>query len=392
VSNIKHHIPKVEVVSEVNINLQDDIYLQNHVFQGQYVFPTVMILEGMAQVCSVLEADTPTWVFEDLKINKSIFIPPSEANTIRFIVTRISLNTFHAVVQSEDSDFQVNCFETYIKLGQSDNLPLSTKLVSENTTKLSFDVETKFYDDLLFHHGPFRRINAFSELSALQSTASATESLTDLWFNEYLPQQQILGDAGLNDAAIHCHQACRPHQSLLPTAVGKIVFNPKPIEGPFFITTKEVHRVGNVTRIHSYVINQKGEIKQSWENLDLTSVSGSGFTGEWNPILLANYVEFVLIKLADVPTINVPKNFVSHLGMITSKDLNKVSIEVGDFHVILKKQLNITKDVSASKKYKLFTQDLKIHKIRETVSLEIEQLPKITNLSTVINAVENANY
>lgn len=392
VSNIKHHIPKVEVVSEVSINLKEDIYLQNHVFQGQYVFPTVMILEGMAQVCSVLETETPTWVFEDLKINKSIFVPQSEAITVRFIVTRVSKNTFHAVVQSEDSDFQVNCFEAYVKLGKGDNLNLAlfNSLPLPYTNKLPLDTETNFYDDLLFHHGPFRRINAFSELSALKSIANATESLTDSWFNEYLPQNQILGDAGLNDAAIHCHQACRPHQSLLPTAVGKIVFNPNPIEGPFFISTQEVHHIGNVTRINSYVINAKGEIKQYWENLDLTNVTGSGFTGEWNLILLANYIEFLLIQMSKKSNIHRPKNFTSHLSAITSKDSNKVSIAIDGFYVTLKKHSIDTEGSEIPEQGNLFVQDLKIAKIKETVTLEIEQLPKNTKISTPINAAENA--
>jgi enediyne polyketide synthase len=390
VSNIKHHIPKVEIVSEVSVNLKEDIYLQNHVFQGQYVFPTVMILEGMAQVCSALETGTPTWVFEDLKINKSIFVPQSEANTVRFIVTRVSLNTFHAVVQSEDSDFQVNCFEAYIKLGKSvDSLPLK-RLPLPYTNKLPLDVEANFYDDLLFHHGPFRRIKAFSELSALKSIANATESLTDLWFNEYLPQQQILGDAGLNDAAIHCHQACRPHQSLLPTAVGKIVFNPEPIEGPFFISTQEVHHIGNVTRINSYVINSKGEIKQYWENLDLTSVTGSGFSGEWNTLLLANYIEYLLIQMSHGASIRIPKNFVSHLNTITSKDFSKVSIAIDGFSITLKKQSVSTEDSALSEQGNLFVQDLKIAKIKESITLEIEQLPKNTKISTILNTSENA--
>ncbi|MCU0467706.1 MAG: SDR family NAD(P)-dependent oxidoreductase [Arcicella sp.] len=390
ISNIKHHIPKVEVVSEVSINLQEDIYLQNHVFQGQYVFPTVMILEGMAQVCGILEADSPNWTFEDLKINKSIFISKTEANRVRFIVTRISLNTFYAVVQSEDSDFQVNCFEAYIKLGKNDNWQLSQTPNLSNIQQLPFDVETKFYDDLLFHHGPFRRINGFSELSALKSVAIASESLTDLWFSEYLPQNQILGDAGLNDAAIHCHQACRPHQHLLPTAVGKIVFNPKPIEGPFFISTQEVHRVGNVTRINSCVFNAKGEIKQYWENLDLTSVSGSGFSGEWNLILLANYIEFLLIQLANTSKIHIPKDYISHLSLIASKDFNKVSIEIDGFYVTLRKQLLDAQESVISKQDKVFAQDLRIAQIKETITLEIEQLAKITNISTHINTVENA--
>ncbi|MDZ7896963.1 MAG: SDR family NAD(P)-dependent oxidoreductase [Arcicella sp.] len=389
VSNIKHHIPKVEIVSEVSVNLKEDIYLQNHVFQGQYVFPTVMILEGMAQICSALESGTPTWVFEDLKINKSIFIPQSEANTVRFIVTRVSKNTFHAVVQSEDSDFQVNCFEAYVKLNQGNSLILKT-LPLPYANKLPLDVETNFYDDLLFHHGPFRRVKAFSELSALKSIASAEERLTDLWFNEYLPQNQILGDAGLNDAAIHCHQACRPHQSLLPTAVGKIVFNPEPIEGPFFISTQEVHHIGNVTRINSYVINQKGEIKQYWENLDLTSVTGSGFSGEWNVILLANYIEYLLIQMAHGSNVLIPKNFISHLNSITSKDFSKVSIAVSNFSVTLKKQSGNSEESTVSEQGNLFVQDLKIAKIKETVTLEIEQLPKNTKISTSINTTENA--
>ena len=104
----------MEAVSEVSINLKDDVYLKNHVFQGQYVFPTVMILEGMAQVCGVLNPNAESWVFENLQIHKSIFIPKQGTNIVRFIVTRLSKDRFKAVAQSEDSNFEANCFEAEI--------------------------------------------------------------------------------------------------------------------------------------------------------------------------------------------------------------------------------------------------------------------------------------
>ena len=337
ISQVQHHVPGVEVVSEVNINLNDDIYLKYHIFKGQYVYPTVMILEGMAQVCSILTPNSPFWVFDDLKINKSIFIPEQGANQLRFIVTRIAEKRFKAVVQSEDSNFEINCFEATINFESEPSFTIETEEYT-NIQDLNFNVEEKFYDNLLFHHGPFRRINSFCKIEALGSIAKAGSSLLDTWFSAFLPDTHLLGDPGLNDAAIHCHQACRPGNSLLPNGAGQIAINSREVQGPFIIRTFEIYEERNNTIVDVYVMNLKGEVKQYWKGLMLTQVAGTAFTGNWDAHLLVPYIEYNLMRLSRNRQVKLPLNqcfkLVNSLG--TGSPLE--TYEVGGYSVSLKKR------------------------------------------------------
>ncbi len=304
VTNIRQHTPGVEIIADVAVNAQDDLYLNNHVFQGQFVFPTVMILEGIAQLTNALSGQSTTWNFENLAIQKPIFVPQNGSNVIRFAVTRLAENTFRAVAQSEDSNYEVNCFEVLVN-NENTALPTFNADLLTNRQPLDLDVHTRFYDDLLFHQGPFRRVRSFFSISATESLAGATSNLTDPWFGPYLPDAYHLGDPGLNDAAIHCHQVCRPGGSLLPSGAGRILIDTRPADEPLFIRTVETYDDAQKTIIDVYVVTASGEVRQFWGGLVLRSVTGTGFTGRWDAHLLAPYLEYTLRKQSGNDTLSV---------------------------------------------------------------------------------------
>ncbi len=376
ISKIKYHVPQVEVISDVAVNLKDDAYLKNHVFNGQYVFPAVMILEGMAQCCKVLDQEGRSFFgFENLKINKSIFIPKTGSNTLRFVVTRISKDSYQAVVQSEDSDFEINCFEATINFGASPSFE-ATPYQQEEVTELDFDVQERFYDDLLFHHGPFRRITDFIEIHALSSLAKATTNATDKWYGPFVPEDTILGDPGLNDAAIHCHQASRPAQQLLPTAAKGIYINSKTIEGPLYIKTSEIKEEGNETIIDVCISNAKGEVQQVWEELTLTKVSGVEQNGHWTPGLLVPYLEYHLNKVVDAPVQLSIKQCEDLISSLLSKGVSEIH-EVDGFVI----SLQIEKE-GTTKKHKLngsaiLNSLININTIEQKGRLQIRQVNKV---------------
>ena len=327
--NVTHHVPNIEIVSEVNINLNDDIYLNNHVFDGQYVFPTVMILEGMAQVAKYLYPTNENWKFEDLKINKSIFISKEGNNSVRFIAIRLSEFKLKLIVQSEDSNFEVSCFEAELNFEAEVIKKTDNKITTWNS--LEIDVPKKFYDDLLFHQGSFRRIVAFSEIRSLGALAQACANTEDQWFSSFLSEEKILGDPGLNDAAIHCHQICRPSQRLLPTAAKSISINPEKIEGPFYIKTTELFENGSNTAIDVIVFNAKGQVQQIWNELILTQVSGTSFKGEWDYNLLVPFLEYKLRHLINDSNIKIDLNDCKKLVKELSNEITSSKIEGNDF-------------------------------------------------------------
>ena len=294
-SKLIHTTPGVELVSDVTISRADDLFLDNHVFNGQYVFPTVMIMEGIAQCCRALAGPLAQLTFEDFAIHHSIFVPAEGSTTIRFTVTRTGRNRFRASVRSEDSNFSVACFETTVLGGAAGAVPEETAPPAQPLpAPLPIDAQADFYDDLLFHHGPFRRIAAFYGLSSTGADALTVPEFTGRWFGDFVDQELLLGDAGLNDAAIHCHQVCRPGFNLLPTGVARVVFREFAAAGPLRIQTRELREEGNDTIIDVVVYNGAGEPVQEWRELRLTRVSGTAFSGAWNPLLLATQLEYRL--------------------------------------------------------------------------------------------------
>lgn len=379
ISKVKNYVPGVEIISEVHINLKDDIYLKNHVFQGQYVFPTVMILEGMSQLLEALTGCKGECVnFENLQINKSIFIPEKDSNLVRFIVSRTSDNTFKAIVQSEDSSFEVSCFEADIVLGSSIEATIDPAFANKERA-LPLEVGTKFYDDLLFHHGPFRRVQQFKKIDALSSLANATASLKDEWFGNFLPGTLSLGDPGLNDAAIHCHQACRPGFNLLPTGARKIMIGSSEIEGPVYIHTVELREEGNETIIDVYIFNEKGEIKQYWNELVLTKVSGTAFSGEWDLNLLAPYVEYQLFSLTGDKSIRFSKKQCEDLvNKASVKDAVSI-FELNGYSIILKKETANLNEDNPMQEALYYNDQLQITGFEHKYILEIAQLTAIAD-------------
>ena len=378
ISRIRNYVPAVEIVSDVAVHLNDDIYLKNHVFQNQYVFPTVMILEGVAQLMGVLVPDkVQNLCFRNLQIHKSIFIPEKEANTVRFVVTRVNDTTFKAVVHSEDSGYEVNCFELDICLDTISHEYVPAGYLEEQTT-LPLDVERKFYDDLLFHHGPFRRITSFLKITATESIAKAHTNTEDAWFGAFIPDTLVLGDPGLNDAAIHCHQACRPGFSLLPTGAKEIYVTTKEVPGPLYIHTRELYEENNVTVIDVCIHNAKGEVKQSWKSLALTKVSGTAFNGVWEPHFLTAYLQYEGIKRTGDRLFQLPLQSCQHVveNLKNGNDFQFLESQGYQFTLAKSTWIENSDDTLTNTDHEVLEiiPEMRIDGINEPVSLRISHL------------------
>jgi 3-hydroxymyristoyl/3-hydroxydecanoyl-(acyl carrier protein) dehydratase len=49
--------PQIQVVSRVHLNLERDFSLKDHIYQGNYIFPTVFGLEAMAQAVAFVTGE-----------------------------------------------------------------------------------------------------------------------------------------------------------------------------------------------------------------------------------------------------------------------------------------------------------------------------------------------
>ncbi|MCP4180003.1 MAG: SDR family NAD(P)-dependent oxidoreductase [bacterium] len=77
-------IPKTEVISEAELSFDQDLYLQEHIFEGTIVYPAVMVLEGFSEVAKLCTEIDEIPAIRNAVFNKPLIIPKNKS-----IVTRI---------------------------------------------------------------------------------------------------------------------------------------------------------------------------------------------------------------------------------------------------------------------------------------------------------------
>jgi enediyne polyketide synthase len=291
-SDTLRYLPGISIIGKASLSLIDDPYLSHHVFKGQSVFPTVLALEAMAQAGEALICNSIKPEFLNLEITRPIIIPQKGNTKILVIGERLTQNKVKVELYLEE-EIVTPCFVSILNYGSE---TMEMNLMEKETAPLDLDVNAHFYDDLLFHTGPFRRIQSFSLIDGWSSVSSAKVQDRFNWFHASHPKNLILGDPGLHDAAIHAHQACRPHYNLLPSGCEKISFHKDTIEGEYRIFTKETHSVGRDIFISVEVYDSTSERVMTWSGLKMTPVAGTRFNGEWQSQLLIPYLQHTAEK------------------------------------------------------------------------------------------------
>jgi enediyne polyketide synthase len=303
-------VPGIEVACEAEISLISDPYLKDHVFRGQPVFPTVMALEAFGQLLSSLLGKLPTPLsFRNLRMARPIVIADRESKVvIRVRLRRQNLTTVLAELRSDEELDAPPCF--------SATLDWATRAIPEfeswdQPPLAEVNVEMDLYERLLFHKGGFRRIVAMPAMDGWNSVAHSDQRPMGNWFGMGYPGKLILGDPGLNDAAIHCHQACRPQYNLLPMGADKIDFISAPQDGPVQFETREIGIDGREILIEVRVTDAGGNLIQIWSGLRMVPVAGSERKGPFSPAMMRAYLQHGIFasqgeKLAlDTPSLTI---------------------------------------------------------------------------------------
>src|SRR5207247_6235231 len=97
---------------------------------------------------------------------------------------------------------------------------------------VALDAQRDLYGSLLFQGSRFRRIAGFRRLQARECVVELQRDEASHWFTPPLPQDLVLGDPGVRDAAVHAIQACIPNASLLPVGVDRVVITGCSSSGP----------------------------------------------------------------------------------------------------------------------------------------------------------------
>jgi enediyne polyketide synthase len=305
--------PGVELIADSTLSTETDPYIDEHVYHGERLFPAVMGLEAMAQAAMALFGSAEPPGFENVKLTRPVVVPRGGKATIRVAALARGDGEVEVVLRCEETAFQTDHFRATCRFPVGVDRLLKSepgskiKAPMSESARVPLDVERDLYDDLLFHTGRFRRVKNYRLLRARECLAQIEPDIKTAWFGPYLPQDRVLGDTGVRDAAIHAIQACIPHAQLLPAGVERIVIGKLPClaerfhgtdRAPeLFLHARERRRDGDTFYYDVELLGEDGSSLERWENLCLKKVGDLNRKTPWPISLLGPYIERRLEEL-----------------------------------------------------------------------------------------------
>src|SRR5205085_11198615 len=158
------YYPGIELMVDSDISLASDPYLQDHVLKKEHLLPAVVSLEAMAQVASVLLDVSEPPVFEDVEFAQALSVPPQEKIRVRVagLVTREGI--VELVIRTEATGFALDHVRATCKR-RKEKTAHSSQEWFVGLTPVPLDCERDLYQQLLFHQGRFRCVNAYYKLA-----------------------------------------------------------------------------------------------------------------------------------------------------------------------------------------------------------------------------------
>lgn len=217
----------VEIITQYTLSENTDLYLSDHVIDGQIVFPAVFGLEAIAQALKMLATNFSGQIqFSNVNFSRPIILRKNQSKKLRVVIQRRNYNTFAAVIRDEETSFKIDHFSANIIIGDNSVENKTTGILMGGNEKTKLDTENDYYNSLLFHKGIFKRIYSFEYIGAYNCIAKASLVQDQKYFSDFLSENLVLSDPSLNDAVLHAIQVCVPHQTLLPKRIEKILFYP----------------------------------------------------------------------------------------------------------------------------------------------------------------------
>jgi acyl transferase domain-containing protein/NAD(P)-dependent dehydrogenase (short-subunit alcohol dehydrogenase family) len=194
--------PGIQIVSRVNLNLERDFYLKDHIYKGSYLFPTVFGLEAMAQAVAYV---TKTEKFnalriENISLKQAITVNPEKGTTIEIYAEVLEpesndgLLRIQTGIKTEQTGFVSDHFSATFVLGIATEAPVEYIEFTKNA--LDIRPEEDLYGSLLFHGPLFQRLKQFYMLKhryVVFSIERRSQNYND--FSETTSEQWLLGDS-----------------------------------------------------------------------------------------------------------------------------------------------------------------------------------------------------
>jgi enediyne polyketide synthase len=286
------HYPGIELVVDADLSGASDLYLPDHLLDGDQLFPAVFGMEAMTQAAFALTDRSGTPVLEDVEFLRPIVVPVDGETTLRVAVLLDGPDTVRAVIRSGETGFQADHFRATLRYG----VPLPDRANGANAhgARLPIEPADELYGPVLFQGTRFQRVLGYRELAATHCVAEISARASESWFTGFLPGDRLTGDPGARDAFMHAIQCCVPDATLLPAGVERLYLGrPRSFTRDTRLTlhARERSRDGDTYVYDLDVTDVSGALVERWEGLRLQAVRKLDGSGPWLPALLGPYLE-----------------------------------------------------------------------------------------------------
>jgi len=222
--------PGVELKARTHLSLERDLYIQDHLWRGSYLFPTVFGLEAMAQACAYVTGEArPSVVrIENIFLRRPVVVNPTSGVDIEIHAEVIEVDDMgqqrvHVGIGTEQTGFATYHFVATLVLGKPTSEMKTAPLLGE---ALPLDPQQDIYGDLLFQGPRFQRMGSIfwldQERSIFHSHVRSEDELLTESFASNLGSAILLGDPYFRDVLLQSAQLIIPRDICLPVQIDKI--------------------------------------------------------------------------------------------------------------------------------------------------------------------------
>ncbi|MPZ00560.1 MAG: SDR family NAD(P)-dependent oxidoreductase [Actinophytocola sp.] len=259
--HVRARVPGVEAVTEAELSLGSDPYLDDHRIDGTPVLPAVVAMEAMAQTASHVDTVSLPISLADLEFRAPITLHGPEPRVMQ--VAALADRHGTDVVARDDATDRFT--GTVVTAPEPPALPRPSEQPPPS------DVGPhECYDTTFFHTGRFRRLLRYDLLSAFRVRAWIRAEQGDVqpWFSPFHSGRLLLGDPGAHDATLHVLLACVPHRRALPVGVERVTVWQEPT-GVLRVDAVETSHAHDDYTFDVVLSEPDGTVVARWQGLRL---------------------------------------------------------------------------------------------------------------------------
>jgi enediyne polyketide synthase len=288
------HYPGIELVVDAELSAEGDLYLADHLLDGDLLFPAVLGMEAMTQVSSALTGRTDPPALEDVEFLRPIVVPVGGSTTVRIATLVEADGVVQAVIRSGETGFQADHFRATLRYPGSAPAEGEPLTGAEAKPWLPVKPAEDLYGSVLFQGRRFQRLLGYRHLAAKSCVAQISTSSPDPWFAGFMPSALALGDPGSRDTFMHAIQCCVPDATLLPAGIERLcVVDPdaaRSADQVALYATERSHE-GDTYVYDLDIRDPEGRVVEYWRGLRLQAVRKVDGAGPWVPALLGPFLE-----------------------------------------------------------------------------------------------------